>query len=219
MSDSPPDRGEATSPAGAPPAERWAQALSVLADAERRVARPAPVAPAPAPAAVPAPAPATEGPTARARGICLDLLANRARTRSQLAAALARRGVEPEIAAEVLDGLGAAGLVDDAAFSTAWVQERQARRGLSRTALAVELRHRGVAEEDLQTAVSAVTDDAELAAARRLLSSRVAGLARLPRETALRRLRGLLERRGFGPATATRLALEALGADPTESES
>jgi regulatory protein len=191
----------------------------VLADAERRVARPAPVAPAPAPAAVPAPAPATEGPTARARGICLDLLANRARTRSQLAAALARRGVEPEIAAEVLDGLGAAGLVDDAAFSTAWVQERQARRGLSRTALAVELRHRGVAEEDLQTAVSAVTDDAELAAARRLLSSRVAGLARLPRETALRRLRGLLERRGFGPATATRLALEALGADPTESES
>jgi regulatory protein len=61
--------------------------------------------------------------------------------------------------------------------------------------------------------VNAVTADAELEAARRLLTARLPSLSRLPRETALRRLCGLLERRGFGPSAATRLALEALADD------
>jgi regulatory protein len=150
----------------------------------------------------------------RARGLCLDRLAVRARTRAELTQALERAGLGGPEGAAVLDRLTEVGLVDDAAFARAWVAERRERRGLSRVHLAAELRRRGVSDDDAAPALAELTDEGDVAAATRLLASRLPATSRLPREAAYRRLTGVLARRGFSQGLATRLVLEALDAPP-----
>src|SRR5690348_9385137 len=92
-------------------------------------------------------APDGDDPVEVARALCLRLLTVAPRTRAQLAAALARRGVPAEAADAVLGRLTDVGLVDDQAFAAAWVSSRHLGRGLGRRALSAELRVRGVAGE------------------------------------------------------------------------
>ncbi|MHB8340368.1 MAG: regulatory protein RecX [Mycobacteriales bacterium] len=148
----------------------------------------------------------------RARRLCLDLLDRRPRTRVELARALEQRGIPASAATSVLDRLTEVGLVDDAAFAQAWVETRHASRGLGRAALQRELRRRGVAEEVLRSATETVDADAELAAAQGLVAARLSRLGGLPRAAAVRRLTGLLARRGYPPGLAARVVDEALGA-------
>src|SRR5436190_24184140 len=82
-----------------------------------------------------------------ARKILLDQLTGQARTRSELAAALAKRGVPAELAEPLLDRFEDVGLVDDATFARDWVRSRQTGRGLARRALSQELRRKGVGAE------------------------------------------------------------------------
>ncbi|MBA3250380.1 MAG: regulatory protein RecX, partial [Geodermatophilaceae bacterium] len=74
-------------------------------------------------------------PESTARIICLRLLTLAPRTRAQLAQALERRGVPPAASEAVLDRFDEVGLIDDAAFSRAWVASRHAGRGLAGRAL------------------------------------------------------------------------------------
>src|SRR5882672_4676740 len=83
-------------------------------------------------------------PGVRARDICLRQLTAGPRTAAQLAGAMARRGVDEEVVAEILARFTEVGLIDDEAFAAAWVHSRHAGRGLARRALAHELRARGV---------------------------------------------------------------------------
>lgn len=145
-----------------------------------------------------------------ARTICLRLLTGAPRTRAQLAAALARRGV-PEGAAEaVLDRFVQVGLIDDASYAAAWVTSRHAGRGLARRALGHELRQRGVAPDQVTAALAQIDYDAELATARDLVRRRLPGQARLPRQAKERRLVGMLGRKGYPPALALRVVREEL---------
>ena len=100
-------------------------------------------------------------PVAVAREICLRLLAERARTRQELAQALRKREVPDEAANAVLERFDEVGLIDDAAFAGQWVRARHTRRGLARRAIAVELRRKGVADEVAQEALAEVDTDAE----------------------------------------------------------
>lgn len=159
-----------------------------------------------------------EDPAERARRLCLDLLDRRPRTRAELATALDRRGIAPPTAARVLDRLTEVGLVDDAAFATAWVATRQASRALGRAALARELRRRGVAEEVLRGATEVVDADAELIAARALVAARLPRMAGLSREAAARRLCGLLARRGYPAGLAARVVAQALDTDRVDTD-
>jgi len=145
-----------------------------------------------------------------ARAICLRQLTAGPRTRAQLAEALARRAVPADVAANVLDRFEDVGLIDDAAFATAWVDSRRAGRGLARRALASELRQRGVAEPVIAEAVDGVDADQELATARDLVARRLPATRGLPPETRLRRLGGLLARKGYPPGLAFRVVREAL---------
>src|SRR6187397_2400619 len=86
----------------------------------------------------------TSDPISVARSICLSQLTHGPRTRSQLAETLRKRLVPDEAAETVLDRLTAVGLVDDAAYAAGWVRSRRLHRGLSSSAIARELRHRGV---------------------------------------------------------------------------
>ena len=108
-------------------------------------------------------------PEARARQICLRLLATAPRTRAQLARALHRRRVPDKAAEAVLGRFAGVGLIDDAAFARAWVESRHYSRGLSRRSLSAELRRQGVETEEIREAVDTLDPEQEVATARRLV--------------------------------------------------
>jgi regulatory protein len=149
-------------------------------------------------------------PEAAALEICLRLLTAAPRTRAQLDQALRRRGVPQQAAEATLDRLTRAGLIDDAAFARAWVDTRHRGRGLARRALAVELRQRGVDEGDVRAAVADLGPEQEAAAARRLVEAKLAATSGRPLATRMRRLTGLLARKGYPSAMAYRVIREVL---------
>ncbi|MGI5118495.1 recombination regulator RecX [Marinactinospora thermotolerans] len=157
-----------------------------------------------------------EDPTAKARGVCLRLLTSAPRTRAQLEQALQRRNTPDEVIETVLDGLGEAGLIDDVAFAEAWVDSRHAGRGLARRALASELRRRGVAEETVRDAVDELSAEREEETARRLVRRKLAATAGRDDTTRIRRVMGMLARKGYSAGLAYRLVREELEAEGVE---
>jgi regulatory protein len=153
-----------------------------------------------------------------AREICLRLLTARSRTRAELAAALHRRGIPADCAGAVLDRFGAVGLIDDAAFAAAWVSSRHTGRGLARGALAGELRSRGVAPAVVSAAVDRLDTDTELATARQLVARRLAALNGVPAEVRVRRLVGMLARKGYPSGLAARVVRDVLAASAAGHE-
>jgi regulatory protein len=149
-------------------------------------------------------------PEAIARQICLQMLTAAPRTRAQLAGALRRRGVPDEAAEAVLGRFADVKLIDDAMFANAWVESRHHGQGLSGRALAVELRHRGVPSADIQAAVDRLGPDQEIATARSLVARRLAATRGQPTPARVRRLVGVLARKGYSPGLAYRVAREAL---------
>jgi regulatory protein len=151
-----------------------------------------------------------DDPQERARQVCLRMLTAAPRTSAQLADAMRRKGVPDEAAQAVLSRLAEVGLIDDAAFARAWVESRHHARGLARRALAAELEKRGVPGEDVRTAVSALGPDEEIATARRLVARAMAGTRGRPLPARIRRLVGLLARKGYPAPLAYRVVREAL---------
>lgn len=151
-------------------------------------------------------------PESVARAICLRALTGTPKTRKQLADLLARRGVPEDAAVAVLDRFTEVGLIDDAAFARAWVGSRQSGRGLARRALRAELHAKGVDAEVAAEALTLVDEEDERNGARELVRRRVAGMSRLDRATATRRLLGMLARKGYGGGLAAAVVREALDA-------
>ena len=149
-------------------------------------------------------------PESVARTLCLRALTGAARTRQQLAEMLARKGVPDDAAEAVLDRFVEVGLIDDAAFARAWVDSRQAGRGLARRALQAELKSKGVDAEVAAQAVESVDDEDERAAAYRLVERRARAMQRLDRATATRRLVGMLARKGYSGGLAAAVVREVL---------
>lgn len=158
-------------------------------------------------------------PVAKAKEICLNLLAMRPRTRTELRDKLLQRGIEEPVADQVLSRLNEVGLVDDAAFAEMWVRSRHTYQGMSRRALSLELRRKGVADQLAAEAVSAVDSEAEEAKARELVRKRmrsVAGTA--PELTLIRRLVGMLARKGYSEGMAYRVVREELRSAGNDTE-
>lgn len=154
-----------------------------------------------------------------ARKILLDQLTGSARSRSELSTKLARKGVPEAVAARLLDRFEEVGLVDDQAFARAWVQSRQPGKGLARRALAQELRRKGVDDEVARVALDEVDPEDEVQTARVLVRRRLRTVGGLDRDTAVRRLTGMLARKGYPPGvcfTVVREELEGLGHDVDE---
>lgn len=152
-------------------------------------------------------------PAEAARQICLRLLTSGPRTRAQLASALRRRRVPEDIAEAVLGRFAEVRLIDDAAFAQTWVETRHHGRGLARRALAAELRQRGVAAEEVRTAVGALSPQDEITAARRLVAKRIGATRGRPLPARVRQLVGMLARKGYPPGLAYRVVREALARD------
>ncbi|MDH2425151.1 recombination regulator RecX [Sphaerisporangium sp. TRM90804] len=157
---------------------------------------------------------AADGPPADprvvARAVCLRLLTLAPRTRAQLAEALRKRNIPDEASEAVLARFSDVGLIDDEAFAEAWVTSRHAGRGLARRALAAELRTRGVAEETVRDALDQLDPDQELETARALVARKLPGTRGLEPAARVRRLAGMLARKGYSGALAYRVVREAL---------
>jgi regulatory protein len=160
-------------------------------------------------------------PVAVAREICLGLLTDRARTRRELAQALRRKGVPDHAANSVLERFDEVGLIDDAAFAGQWVRSRHAHRGLARRAIAMELRRKGVSDEDAAEALAEVDAESEERRARELVDRKLRSLAvdtAERRTVAGRRLVGMLARKGYGAGIAYRVVKEALAERGAEAD-
>jgi regulatory protein len=157
-------------------------------------------------------------PEARAREICLRLLGMGPRTQAQLADALRRKDVPDEVTERVLGRFTDVGLIDDEAFAQAWVQSRHTGRGLARRALAGELRRRGVAEETVRDAVETLDDEQEEQTARRLIERKAAATRDVEPSKRMRRLVGVLARKGYPPGLAYRVVRQVLEEEGAEVE-
>ncbi|MEN8652283.1 recombination regulator RecX [Streptomyces sp. 21So2-11] len=171
----------------------------------------------------PAPSKAGKGllpqdPGEQARAICLRLLTGNPRTRKQLADALQKRDIPEEISDEVLSRFEEVGLINDAAFADAWVESRHHGRGLARRALVRELRTKGVDAALIDEAVGQLDSDQEEERARELVARKLRSTRGLERDRRMRRLVGMLARKGYSDGMALRVvrrALEEEGEDDT----
>jgi regulatory protein len=157
-------------------------------------------------------------PYEEAREICLRQLSFRPRTRSELATALRKRGVADEVATAVLDRYDEVGLIDDAAFSRAWVSSRHHGRGLARRALASELLQRGVDAEVASVALEDLDPETEAATARSLVERRLRSMGSAAPEMIFRRLVSMLARKGYPAGVAIAAVKDALAERTATSE-
>lgn len=146
----------------------------------------------------------------RALQDALRLLNYRARSTAEVRQRLAGRGYDPAQVEAAIARLQSVGLLDDGAFARTWVENRQALHPRGRSALAAELRQKGVAAE----IIAAVLDEAaqqtdEAAQALDLARGRAPALRGLDRPAFFRRLRGFLARRGFSPDVVLRAVRQA----------
>jgi regulatory protein len=147
-----------------------------------------------------------------ARKILLDQLTGRARSRAELAKKLRQKDVPDDLAARLLDRFEEVGLIDDEAFARTWVQTRQPGKGLARRALSQELRRKGIDDQVAREVLVEVDPDDEAEAARTLVRRKLRSVRNVDRDTAVRRLTGMLARKGHSAGVAFRVVREELDA-------
>jgi regulatory protein len=75
-----------------------------------------------------------------------------------------------------------------------------------------------VADDDVAEAVATLDPERELATARELVDRRLRSTAALPTDARVRRLAGMLARKGYPAGTAFRVVREALAAEGEDAE-
>lgn len=145
----------------------------------------------------------------------LGLLDQRARSRHELRERLLQAEFAPELVDEVLESLERSLLIDDRAFATEWVRQRATRRGKSAKALDMELRDKGVDAAVRAEALAQISEEDEEAQARALAEKKARSVKEVPTDRAqydkeLRRVVGVLARRGYSSGMSMGVAREAL---------
>lgn len=159
-------------------------------------------------------------PEQAARTILLRRLTDQPRSRAELAESLAKKHVPDDVAVRVLDRFEEVGLIDDEDFARSWVQSRQRSRGVASRVLAMELRRKGVDDDTSREVLAELDPDVEIQNAHRLVQRKLRTMRGLDSTTQIRRLTGMLARKGYAPQVAfdvVRAELEAVEAPPLES--
>ena len=145
-----------------------------------------------------------------ARTILLRKLTAAPRTRAQLRDDLIGRGIPEDVADRVLDRFTDVGLIDDGAYARLWVESRHRSRGSARSVLRQELRHKGVDAALVEDALADLDADSERARAAELVRVKARSLSRLEPQARVRRLVGMLQRRGYSSSVAYSVVREVL---------
>jgi len=129
----------------------------------------------------------------------LHFLSFRPRSIQEVRQNLTKRGSDQILIEETINRLQQAGLVNDDEFARAWVENRNAFRPRSKSALRMELRSKGLGDETIQSVLDEIKDEQGLAldAARRQAHH----YADMGRPEFRQKLAGFLARRGFSYST------------------
>src|SRR5512143_522314 len=105
---------------------------------------------------------------ARAKDLAYRYLTLRARSRAEVETYLKRKGVSEDAAASVVETLSGYGFIDDGEFARSYSRYILERKSLSRYALRMELRKKGVSEAYIDAALEGLPEeeDEETVAAR-----------------------------------------------------
>ncbi len=145
-----------------------------------------------------------------AQATALQYLAARPRTAHEVRQKLRRSGVADAVVAQVIERLQARGVLDDAAYTHAYLPSRLASRGYGPQRLHRELRQRGIDRALVEEAVQQdLAAEAVLAAARAQAAKRWPRLVRTADPGQGRqKLFAFLRRRGFSSAVAQQILAE-----------
>ena len=121
----------------------------------------------------------------------------RAKSKGELLAHLKTRGIEDDVAHAVIFRLQEAGLINDREFATAWATSRHSHKKLSKRIIASELRQKGLLQEEIDEALSAIDETSEYQAAFDVAFKKFNTMSRLEPEVQIRRIQSLLARKGF----------------------
>jgi len=136
----------------------------------------------------------------------LHFLGYRPRSSDEVRRNLTKREIAEPLVEATVERLRQAGLLNDAAFAQAWVENRAAFRPRSKSALRVELRRKGLDDEVIGSVLDEQVDEEALARqAARKYARRLAGLEW---PDFRQKLGGFLARRGFSYATAAPIVSE-----------
>jgi regulatory protein len=125
----------------------------------------------------------------------LHFISYRPRATAEVQKKLVEKGFSEAVIVETLDRLQRNGLLDDAQFAQAWVENRTTFRPRSRRVLAFELRQKGIVDETIDQALGEAIDEESLAyEAGQRPARRLAGLEAREFRT---RVGAFLARRGF----------------------
>ncbi len=158
-------------------------------------------------------------PEAAARAVLERRIAMREHSRGELAQALAKKHVEDELAERLLDRFTEVGLIDDERFARMWVESRRRSKGTARSVLSMELRRKGVDADVIEEVLADVDPDSERETAHRLVQKKLRSLQGLDDSTRIRRLTGMLARKGYSAQVAFDVVREELDAEPLPVES
>ncbi|MEO6473115.1 MAG: regulatory protein RecX [Aeromicrobium sp.] len=154
-----------------------------------------------------------------AKEILVRKLSERAHSRADLAQALAKKHVPEDVAEAMLEKFESAGLINDEEFARSWVQSRSRSKGLAHKVLAMELRRKGVDDEISREVLSELDPEAERQAAHQLVQRKLRTMGGLDQQVQIRRLVGLLARKGYSPQVAFDVVRQELNAETQPLES
>lgn len=124
----------------------------------------------------------------------LLFLSYRARSESEIRKNLRKHEIPEAVIEETIERLRRDGLANDREFADAWVENRKTFRPRSRRLMAMELRQKGLDDEDIQSAIETLDDEASAYEAAQKRAARLKGLEW---NDFRRKLSDFLARRGF----------------------
>jgi len=141
-----------------------------------------------------------------ARAILLRQLALGPRSRHQLDRKLAERDVPSSVASALLNRFEEVQLIDDPEFARMWVRTRISAKALSRWSIRRELAQKGIDPDLAEDALLQISDEDEHDQARDVVRRKLRSSAdlsdRAVRDKEVRRLVGVLARKGYNPGAA-----------------
>jgi len=145
-----------------------------------------------------------------AKQVLLRRLSHAPRTRKELAKDLKDKDISDEVANVALDRFEEVGLINDQALASNYVSSQHERKGLGKNALRQQLRAKGISHDVALEAISQISDDQEFQAAFALACKKIRSLQRDDAKTQLRKIVGVLARKGYSSNLAFRVAKEVI---------
>ena len=145
-----------------------------------------------------------------AKQVLLRRLSHAPRTRKELAKDLKDKDISDEVANIALDRFEEVGLINDQALASNYVSSQHERKGIGKNALRQQLRAKGVSDDVALEAISQISDDQEFQAAFALACKKIISLQKDDAKTQLRKIVGVLARKGYSSNLAFRVAKEVI---------